>query len=44
MDEHPSRKEKIIFRLEAEKIISTDEAIKYLGVTTDEFFRSDFSN
>ena len=42
--EHPSRKEKIIFRLEAEKIISTDEAIKYLGVTTDEFFRSDFSN
>lgn len=44
VDEHPSRKEKIIFRLEAEKIISTDEAIKYLGVTTDEFFRSDFSN
>lgn len=44
VDEHPSRKEKIIFRLEAEKIISTDEAIKYLGVTTDEFFRFDFSN
>lgn len=44
VDEHPSRKEKIIFRLEAEKIISTDEVIKYLGVTTDEFFRSDFSN
>lgn len=44
VEEHPSRKEKIIFRLEAEKIISTDEAIKYLGVTTDEFFRSDFSN
>lgn len=44
VDEHPTRKNKIIFRLEAEKIISTDEAIKYLGVTTDEFFRSDFSN
>ena len=44
VDEHPLRKEKIIFRLEAEKIISTDEAIKYLGETTDEFFRSDFSN
>ena len=44
VDEHPTRKNKIIFRLEAEKIISTDEAVKYLGVTTDEFFRSDFSN
>ena len=44
VDEHPTRKNKIIFRLEAEKIISTDEAVKYLGVTTDEFFSSDFSN
>ena len=44
VDEHPTRKDKIIFRLEAEKIISTDEAVKYLGVTTDEFFKSDFCN
>lgn len=44
VDEHPTRKNKIIFRLEAEKIISTDEAVKYLGVTTDEFFRSDFGS
>lgn len=44
VDEHPTRKSKLIFRLEAEKIISTDEAVKYLGVTTDEFFRSDFSS
>ena len=29
---------------EAENIISKDEAIKYLGVTTDEYFRSDFSS
>lgn len=43
IDEHPTRKNKIIFRLEAEKIISKDEVINYLGVTTDEYFRSDFS-
>lgn len=44
IEEHPTRKNKIIFRLEAENIISKDEAIKYLGVTTDEYFRSDFSS
>lgn len=44
VDEHPTKKDKIIFRLEAEKIISADEAIKYLEVTTDEFFKSTFSN
>lgn len=43
IEEHPTRKNKIIFRLEAENIISKDEAIKYLGVTTDEYFRSYFS-
>ena len=43
IDEHPIRENKLIFRLEAENIISKDEAIKYLGVTTDEYFRSDFS-
>lgn len=43
IDEHPTRKNKIIFRLEAENIISKDEVINYLGVTTDEYFRSDFS-
>ena len=31
-------------RIEAEKIISSDEAIKYLGVTTDEYFKSDFNS
>ena len=44
VDEHPTREKKLIYRLEAEKIISSDEAIKYLGVTTDEYFKSDFSN
>ena len=44
INEHPTRRDKIVFRLEAEKIISTDEAVKYLGVTTDEFFKSDFCN
>ena len=41
--EHPTRKNRIIFRLEAENIISKEETIKYLGVTTDEYFKSDFS-
>ena len=44
IDEHPTRKNKIIFRLEAENIISKDEAIKYLGVTANEYFRTDFGN
>ena len=44
VDEHPTRERKLIYRLEAEKIISSDEAIKYLGVTTDEYFKSDFSS
>lgn len=44
VDEHPTREKKLIYRLEAEKIISRDEAIKYLGVTADEYFKSDFSN
>ena len=43
-EEHPSRMNKLIFRLEAENMISREEAIKYLGVTTDEFFRSDFNS
>lgn len=44
VEEHPTRKSKIIFRLEALNIISKDETIKYLGVTADEYFRSDFSS
>lgn len=44
VDEKPTRERKLIYRLEAEKIISSDEAIKYLGVTADEYFRSDFNN
>ena len=31
VDEKPTRERKLIYRLEAEKIISSDEAIKYLG-------------
>ena len=44
VNEHPTRERKLIYRLEAEKIISSDEAIKYLGVTTDEYFKSDFNS
>lgn len=43
-EEHPTRRNKLIFRLEAENMISREEAIKYLGVTTDEYFKSDFSS
>lgn len=43
-DEHPKRKEKIIFRLEAEGFISKEEAIKYLGITTNEYFQLDIDN
>ncbi len=38
INEHPLRRNKIIFRLEAENIISSKEVIKYLGVTTYEYF------
>ncbi len=39
IEEHPTRMYKTIFKLEAENIISTNEAIKYLGATTDEYFK-----
>lgn len=42
IEEHPTRKIKLIFRLEAENIISSDEVIKYLGVTANDYFKSDF--
>lgn len=44
VNEKPMRMNKIIFRLEAENIISSDEAIKYLGVTTDEYLKRNFSD
>ena len=44
INEHPTRMNRIIFRLEAENIISNDEAINYLGVTTNEYFEFNFGN
>ena len=43
IQEHPTRRNKLIFRLESENILNKDEVIKYLGVTTNEYFESDFS-
>ena len=39
VEEHPLKEKKIIFRLESENIISKKEAIKYLGVSTNEYNR-----
>ena len=44
VNEDPIRKNKLIFRLEAENIISREEAIKYLGVSTNEYFEFNFGN
>lgn len=43
-EEHPIKRDKLIFRLESECIISEDDAIKFLGVTTNEYFRRNFSS
>lgn len=44
VDEQPKRRKKLIYKLEAEKIITREEAIKYLGVTANEYFRQEFSD
>lgn len=44
VNEEPIRKNKLIFRLEAENIINREEAIKYLGVSTNEYFEFNFGN
>ena len=44
IDEEPKREKKLIYMLESENIITTEEMINYLGVTTNEFYGANISN